>query len=234
MASLRSLYHRVRHKVLPIALRRTLKMARRTDLERVGTSYGGWIVPASLVSADSIAYCVGCGEDITFDLGLIERFGCHVWAFDPTPRAIRHVEEHAKGNPKYHFQPFGVWNEDKATRFYLPDNDGFVSGSLVGLNGTKRWIDVEVRRLQTLMRSLGHDHVDLLKIDIEGAEYEVVENLLAERVLPGCLMIEFDQPKPWKKTHALIHALREAGYELSCIDGWNYVFVRPAGPTRIA
>lgn len=234
MASLVSLYRRARFKLLPKVLTRVLRKARRDDLERIGTGYGGFYVPSSLLSANSIVYCVGCGEDISFDLGLIERFGCHVWAFDPTPRAIRHVEQHAKDNPRYHFQPFGVWSEDKPMRFYMPDNEAAVSGSLVGLNGTQRWIDVEVRRLQTLMRSLGHTRVDLLKLDVEGAEYDVIENLLAEGILPGCLQIDFDQPTPFPKTHALIRKLREAGYELVSIDVWNYVFVRAAGPTTIA
>src|SRR5690606_25746429 len=55
--------------------------------EKLGTRYGGWYVPSDLLNAQSICYCIGAGEDISFDIELINRFDCHVYTFDPTPRA---------------------------------------------------------------------------------------------------------------------------------------------------
>lgn len=52
-------------------------------VERIGSEYGGWVVPRGSVSRSSICYCVGVGEDVSFDLGLISQFGCAVHAFDP-------------------------------------------------------------------------------------------------------------------------------------------------------
>ena len=37
-----------------------------------------------------------------------------------------------------------------------------------------------VRRLTSVMRELGHDWVDLLKVDVEGAEWAALAGLLAE------------------------------------------------------
>lgn len=51
-------------------------------LEKLGSKYGGWIVPVDILDKNSICYCVGVGEDITFDLELIKRFDCQVYAFD--------------------------------------------------------------------------------------------------------------------------------------------------------
>ncbi len=44
------------------------------DAESVflGTSYGGYEVLPALLGRDSVVYSVGIGEDISFDLGLIE------------------------------------------------------------------------------------------------------------------------------------------------------------------
>ena len=40
-----------------------------TELERLGTDYGGWIVPQNMhLSSDSVMYSAGVGEDISFDL----------------------------------------------------------------------------------------------------------------------------------------------------------------------
>src|SRR5262245_47478917 len=61
-------------------------------LIRLGTRYGGWTIPDRVLGADSICYCVGVGEDISFDLDLVRRYGSTVYAFDPTPRAIAFVD----------------------------------------------------------------------------------------------------------------------------------------------
>jgi hypothetical protein len=61
------------------------------NLLRLGTAYGGWIIPVDAgLTADSICYCVGAGEDISFDCALVERFHCQVRVIEPTPRAVQH------------------------------------------------------------------------------------------------------------------------------------------------
>src|SRR6185436_1131907 len=60
--------------------------------KKLGTAYGGWYVPVSLLSTNSICYCVGAGEDISFEVELINQFNCNVYTFDPTPRARKHFE----------------------------------------------------------------------------------------------------------------------------------------------
>ena len=39
------------------------------------------------------------------------------------------------------------------------------------------------------MRELGHDHIDLLKLDIEGAEFAVLEKMTAESVRPKIICV---------------------------------------------
>ena len=76
-------------RLLPYVDRTALVAAKK--LLRLGTTYGGWIIPADAgLTADSICYCAGAGEDISFDCALVERFHCQVRVIDPTPRAIQH------------------------------------------------------------------------------------------------------------------------------------------------
>lgn len=63
--------------------RRALRVRPRRDLVRLGSDYGGWTVPADLVESSWTCYSGGVGNDTTFDLAFIERFGCEVDAFDP-------------------------------------------------------------------------------------------------------------------------------------------------------
>lgn len=210
-----------------------LKVKRRNDLKSIGTRYGGWVVPTNLLNADSIFYCVGCGEDISFDLGLIEKFGCEVFGFDPTPRAIEHVKKVAGQNPHYHFFELGLWDKEDTLKFFIPANPKDVSHSLLNLQKTNDYIEVKVKRLQSIMEDNGHKKIDLLKIDIEGAEYKVIESIIEDNINIKILCVEYDEcfcslDRGYKRRiRASVKNLLEAGYSLVCAQGrGNYTFVK--------
>ncbi|MGC2298446.1 MAG: hypothetical protein WA476_06560, partial [Acidobacteriaceae bacterium] len=59
----------------------------------LGTVYGGWTIAPDLLNANSVMFSFGVGNDISFDLATIERFGMTVHGFDPSPEAIRWIAE---------------------------------------------------------------------------------------------------------------------------------------------
>ncbi len=75
------------------------------------------------------------------------------------------------------------------------------------------------------MAELGHDHLDLLKLDIEGAEHETIRALLRDGLRPAVLCVEFDQPEPLALGLATTAALRAAGYRLVKLDWFNLTFI---------
>ena len=197
-------------------------------LEKIGSGYGGWIVPTAAVRSTWTCYCAGVGEDVTFDLGLIERFGCTVFALDPTPRAVAHVEAVASGEPRFRFLPVGLWAEDTTLRFFAPRNPAHVSHSVVNLQRTKDFFDAPCRSLPSLMQELVHAGIDLLKLDIEGAEHEVVRSMLEREIRPTVVCIEIDQPVKPLAFWRTVRRIRRAGYALVAVDSWNLTFVRGA------
>jgi len=46
-------------------------------------------------------------------------------------------------------------------------------------------------RLNTAMQRLGHSRIDVLKMDIEGAEYEVLEDVVRDRIPVNQILVEF-------------------------------------------
>jgi FkbM family methyltransferase len=205
----------------------------RNDLKEIGTKYGGWVVPTSLLNAGSVCYLAGCGEDISFDIGLIDEFQCHVYGFDPTPRSIEYVESVAGDNPKYHFFDVGLWNEKDVLKFFVPKNPQHVSHSLLNLQKTEESIAVKVERLSSLMERLGHRKLDLLKIDIEGAEYKVIESIIEDDVDIKVVCVEYDEcfnpldAKYRDRIQESVNSLLEYGYSLVCAQGdGNYTFVK--------
>lgn len=203
---------------------RTLSRPKATSqLVRLGSDYGGWWVPLDRLGSASICYLAGVGEDVTFDLALVERTGCEVWAFDPTPRALAHAA--TVNESKFHFLPLGLWSERSVMRFYVPKDPTHVSHSITNLQQTDEFFEADCRPVSELMRELGHDRIDLLKLDIEGAEGPVIDSMLRDGVQPGVLCVEFDAAEPPWTTLGRIRRLRRQGYELVHLEDRNYVFV---------
>jgi FkbM family methyltransferase len=195
-------------------------------LERIGTKYGGWVVPTSRIDRSWICYDGGVGEDASFATGLIERFGCEVFAFDPTPRAIAFVAENLAGEPRFHFLPVGLWSEDTRLRFWAPRDPTHVSHSALNLQRTDEYFEAETRRVASLMRELGHETIDLFKVDIEGAEHKVIGAMLEDGIRPQVLCTEIDRPVgPWT-FWSTMRRISGAGYRLVAVDGWNFTFLR--------
>lgn len=209
------------------------KILKRKDLQKIGTKYGGWVIPASLLNKKSICYCVGCGEDISFDTGLIDNFSCNVYAFDPTPTAINYVKNITSKNSNYHFYEFGLWDKEDTLKFFVPKNSKHVSHSLLNLQKTKQHIFIKVKRLSSIMRDLGHTKIDILKIDIEGAEYKVIESIIKDDIDIKIICVEYDEyfcpidAKYKKRIRKSISSLIENNYSLVCAQGnANYTFVK--------
>lgn len=215
--------HRRAQREIP---RRVLPVRTRPDLERLGTGHCSWVVPATLLSESSVCWCAGVGEEITFDLALTRRFGCGVWGLDPTPRAIRHTEIHAANDPGFHLLPIGLWSEDTTLRFFPPQHSADVSHSLMNLQKTEGGFDAPCRSAASLMSELGLDHIDLLKLNVEGAEYAILESLERDGIRPRTLCVVFDQPARLRQMLGASRRLLRDGYALVGIDGWSCTFVR--------
>jgi FkbM family methyltransferase len=222
--------------------------------ERLGTEYGGWHVPVGMLNEHSLCYCVGAGEDVSFEIELINRYGCEVYSFDPTPRARQHIDmladntnrnirtrinnsegsfyrTDARSLSRWHFHPFGIWKENRKMRFYAPADHTHVSHSIVNLQQTDRFFEAECRTVKYLMELFGHERLTLLKLDIEGAEGEVLASVIEDQVRPTILCVEFDEGHHRRsrachdRIPQAIALLKRAGYVMSNLDLWNATFV---------
>ncbi|OIO72657.1 MAG: hypothetical protein CO186_05590 [Zetaproteobacteria bacterium CG_4_9_14_3_um_filter_49_83] len=198
------------------------------DLVRLGTDYGGWHVPTLLMKADSICYCVGVGADASFDFCLVSEFGARVFSFDPTPRAIEYMKSSEYNSEKLHFFPVGVWDENTELRFYSPANKEQTSHSAFDLHGTNDYFTAQCKKLSTIMSELGHSHIDLLKLDIEGAWRNVIQNLIEERIKVSILCVELDSPVSLLRVLKVIRSLKDLGFQFIHVEKDNYLFIHNA------
>lgn len=215
--NLRASYHNLKRAIRTLRGQDLWQRA-QTNCETVwlGNAGARWCVCPGNLSASSIVYSFGVGEDISFDLALIERFGLQVHTFDPTPRSIEWLQTQTVPR-EFVFHAYGVADFDGNCSFLPPESPAHVSHSIVARKASRPAIEVAVRRLGTIMKMLGHEQIDLLKMDIEGAEYGVLADMLACGIPVKQLLMEFHHRWPHigvEKTKQAIRALNQAGYRI--------------------
>jgi FkbM family methyltransferase len=191
---------------------------RRIQCKKVwlGNEGACWCVCPDNLSASSVVYSFGVGEDVSFDLELIRRFHVQLHAFDPTPRSIEWIRRQTLPT-EFVFHECGLADFDGSCGFLPPRNPGHVSHTILQRDSPWPAVELPVQRLVTTMRNLGHDRIDLLKMDVEGAEYGVLADLLSSGVRVGQLLVEFHHRWPEvgiEKTKKAIQELNRAGYQL--------------------
>jgi FkbM family methyltransferase len=203
-------------KLLPVSLRTRVKRVRDNvrfrsiglmtcdydgPLEFIGTAYGGYVLPKREIRDGSVCYSFGAGEDVSFETGLAAAFPVEVHIFDPTPRAITYARSlvaalsatGGSAGERLHFHPWGVWSSDQQMQFYAPKDPAHVSHSMVNMQHTSDYFVADCRRPKSIMTVLGHKSIDLLKLNIEGAEYEVMRAMFEDKIRPSVICINFDE-----------------------------------------
>ena len=183
-----------------------------------GARSGVWTVCPDGITPGGVVYSFGVGDNIAWDLAMIRRFGVVVHAFDPTPASVRWVRGQTLP-PRFHFHAYGLAAHDGVARFAAPRKAGAVNYTTAAAPGRAGGAPVTapVRRLSTIWRQLGRWPVQVLKMDIEGGEYEVIDDLLTSGVPVRQMLIEFHHHWPsvgMAKTVRAVRALESAGYQL--------------------
>jgi len=200
----------------------------------LGTDYGGWPLLDQETVDKPLIYAFGVGEDISFDLGAIDQFGARVMAFDPTPRCGAWIAQQSLP-AEFRFYPIGLADHDGEAQFFAPEKAVNVSFSSqpAKLSDPQLAVNAPVRRLATLVSELGGNAPDVLKMDIEGFEYGVLQDLAAGALRPGQLLIEFHHGMYGienERTRDAVEGLRRIGYRLFYVSdsGHEYGFVHTA------
>jgi FkbM family methyltransferase len=201
------------------------KIDKKVRLQWLGSEYGGWFVCPDLVKDDSIVYSFGIGDDISFDVGIINKFDCNVRGYDPTPVSLEFLKNAQKGK-KFIINEVGLSYYDGLETFFLPQ-PGNVSCSVVKKDESTESVDLKVMKLSTIMRENNHSSIDLLKMDIEGGEIKVLDNIIEEQINIKQILVEY-HPKVLTKSlvNQSVNRLKKYGYKVVSIrHGKEYTFV---------
>jgi len=150
------------------------------EVQRLGAlgDGGKWVCGITRVEAkpDCIVYSFGIDHESSFEAEILANTdGCQIWGYDWSVNAFNHEIPRSQAH-RTHFHPFGLAGTVK-----------------LGPEDTQK-----TYTLESLMKMNGHTHIDILKVDIEGSEFEA----LATLVKP---YIASNQPLPFGQLQLEIH-----------------------------
>lgn len=178
---------------------------------------------------NAIIYSAGIGEQINFELDILSKVGKsgNIYAIDPTPKSLNFLNNQTLPE-NFHILPYALAAENGPLDFLLPSEDGWVSGSVYDLkeDGRKLKQNIAVigKNLKTLMLENGHNYIDLLKMDIEGSEFEVIDSILEDSLNINQMCIDFHHflfKDSRRKIDNAVKKIRRAGYKVIYADMEN-------------
>jgi len=133
---------------------------------------------------NSCVFDVG-GYEGNWTHDIVELYKCNAWIFEPVTAFHDNIEERFKDNNKIKCFKFGFSNENKIRDIIIDDD----SSSIYTLGPADAEKKVEVVKFIKISEFINeqflteHSYIDLIKINIEGGEYEILEELIATQLI---------------------------------------------------
>lgn len=207
-----------------------LVLRKYSPLDTLGKPPFSWTLDSKLLNRNSIIYSAGVGRDISFEKALADKTGAQILLLDPTPPAATTMSMKENYHPNFVFLQMGLAGSNTSQLFSCIEN--IQGGSFSSLSSKQNDDSVLLPcvRLSTLMEQQGHSYLDLLKMDIEGSEYDVLLDIHESNIQIGQICVEFHH---WlragskrRQTISSIFRLLNKGYVLAHVNGWDHTFIK--------
>jgi FkbM family methyltransferase len=182
-----------------------------------------------LLNVDSAVLDLGANRG-EFSHGMISRFACKVFAVEPHS-GLRANIEHA---PRLTLVPVGVSGRSQRVRLLVFGNRCASllhqkEGDVVDSEE-----EVEVLDFRSLLERIGAERIDLMKVDIEGAEVEMFDSA-SDSDLQRCIQItvefhDFVYPEQGARVELIKRRMRALGFWVInfSLDNTDVLFVNAA------
>ena len=151
---------------------------------------------------------IDCGANVGEMTAVMAEGGARVHAFEPNPHACAVLRRKFQSDPRVQIHEAAVHTSDGALRLYLHENSG--QDEVYWSNGSslladkpnvcgERFVEVRTIDLAAFIAALP-DRVRLIKMDIEGAEIDVLRHLIETESLTRVdfMFVETHEKKmPW-------------------------------------
>lgn len=209
---------------------------RGIELEKFGDERFGlqWTICPTGLNSKSVVYSAGIGGDISFEQALVKRFGCDIILCDPSPIAAKTMVLPENRIPQFHFRPLALAGHTGHIGV-SPQTDS-KGETWFSRNAEDMGKQIACMDVASLMESNGHTHIDLIKIDIEGSEYDVIEDMVKRRIPARQICLEYHHgvlPGITRmQSIRSMFKLFSRGYRMVHQEGCNHTFILMRGRKR--
>lgn len=212
------------------------KYVRLRQVRRAGLAYEppNFLYRPEL-SPTSVVIDGGCSYQADFSVLLMRRHGVRAFGVDPTRKhsaALRELEKDSQG--RFVHVPCAIAAQDGVLTF--TESQTNESGSLLQdhvnvIQDETTSYEVKAVTLPSLLKAIGVDAVDLLKLDLEGAEYELLGGVTREQLQPfRQVFVEFHHHAVSRfqeaDTRRIVRRITDLGFNAISVDDHNYLFYR--------
>jgi FkbM family methyltransferase len=147
---------------------------------------------------------------------IFDKYRCTVHVFEPIVEWAHSIQKRFLGNEKIHVHPFGFGARTEQVLFSI-EEDATSSFKHMGKS-----VEVNIKKAADFIQSLENSKIDLIKINIEGGEYELLEHLLDTGLIERfkSIQVQFHDfvPNASKLREELMLRLRETHFCTYCFD----------------
>lgn len=122
----------------------------------------------------SVVFDVG-GFEGDYASAIREKFNPRVYVYEPVSAIYDRLEKRLGGDEKCHLQRYGLGRKNAEAEISLDEN---ASSTYTGKQITKITEKVQIKDIIDELERLNFSNVALIKINIEGGEYDLLERLI--------------------------------------------------------
>ena len=168
-------------------------------------------------------------ESIVFDLGgykgdfaedIHNKYGCYIYVFEPVKKYYLACIRRFKGNKKIKCFNYGLSNE--SGNFLISDDND--ASSLIKNNTSATCEKVLIKSFSEELSALNVEHIDLLKINIEGPEFLILPDIISKKLILKINYLQVQFHTFYPNSNILRNEIREK-LTLTHLEEWNYPFI---------
>jgi FkbM family methyltransferase len=107
------------------------------------------------------------------------RYACTLHIFEPVAKFVKLLQTRFNANPKITIHNFGLSDKDEQLEFSVMDESSSAFTSTTSYNTSAQQMEkVQLKKFSETMLQLGINRIDLIKINIEGGEYPLLEHMI--------------------------------------------------------
>jgi len=128
---------------------------------------------------------IDCGSNIGMSILYFKYIypNSRIIAFEPNPNSFKLLKKNVANNnlKNVEINNLGLYDEETEISFYIDNNLSSLVGSINKKRGGTNELKVSAKKLSSYLKDV--EEVDLIKIDVEGAEINIIKELLETKTL---------------------------------------------------